>query len=130
MTDDAMSNTSRRSYSTVKSDRSYVPDKASSTKFKATDLGSPTSGCIKVLLAETWSDINDPDGWIMSEKLDGVRMYWTGTVMFSRNANRFYPPKFFVENWPNSPLDGELFIGRGKFSKTLSAVKKNIPIDD
>jgi DNA ligase-1 len=65
----------------------------------------------------------------MSEKLDGVRCFWTGTAMYSRNGNRFYPPKFFVQNWPKSQLDGELFIGRGQFSKTISAVKKNNPID-
>lgn len=50
--------------------------------------------------------------------------------MFSRNGNRFFPPKFFTKNWPNSQLDGELFIGRGRFSETLSAVKKHSPIDD
>jgi DNA ligase 1 len=49
--------------------------------------------------------------------------------MYSRNGNRFYFPKFFTKNWPNSQLDGELFIGRGLFSKTISAVKKNTPID-
>jgi DNA ligase-1 len=65
----------------------------------------------------------------MSEKLDGVRCFWTGTAMYSRNGNRFYPPKWFVQNWPKSQLDGELFIGRGQFSKTISAVKKNNPID-
>lgn len=65
----------------------------------------------------------------MSEKLDGVRCFWTGTAMYSRNGNRFFPPKWFTKNWPKSQLDGELFIGRGQFSKTISAVKKNNPID-
>jgi DNA ligase-1 len=48
--------------------------------------------------------------------------------MYSRNANKFNFPNFFTKNWPKSQLDGELFIGRGKFSQTLSAVKKNIPV--
>ena len=26
-------------------------------------------------------------------------------------------------------MDGELFIDRGQFSKTISAIKKNVPID-
>jgi DNA ligase-1 len=65
----------------------------------------------------------------MSEKLDGVRCFWTGTAMYSRNGNRFFPPKWFTKNWPKSQLDGELFIGRGQFSKTISAVKKGSPID-
>ncbi len=49
--------------------------------------------------------------------------------MYTRNGNRFFPPKFFTKNWPKSQLDGELFIDRGQFSKTISAIKKNIPID-
>lgn len=82
-----------------------------------------------MLLAETWEDSVDPSGWYMSEKLDGVRCFWTGTQMYSRNGNRFFPPKFFTKNWPKSQLDGELFIGRNKFSETLSAIKKSVPID-
>jgi DNA ligase-1 len=65
----------------------------------------------------------------MSEKLDGVRCFWTGTQMFSRNKNKFYSPKWFTKNWPKSQLDGELFIGRNRFSETLSAIKKTNPID-
>lgn len=129
MTDDAMSHRSRNT-SEAKSDRSFhSSDLDGEFKDTRSALGPPISGCIKVLLAETYGDTIDPAGWIMSEKLDGVRCFWTGTVMFSRNANRFYPPKFFTKNWPNSQLDGELFIGRGRFSETLSAVKKNSPID-
>ena len=48
--------------------------------------------------------------------------------MYSRNGNKFHFPNFFTKNWPKSQLDGEIFIGRGKFSETLSAVKKNVPI--
>lgn len=65
----------------------------------------------------------------MSEKLDGVRCFWTGTTMYSRNGNRFFFPKFFTKGWPKSQMDGELFIDRGKFSQTLSAVRKGSPID-
>jgi DNA ligase-1 len=69
-------------------------------------LGPSTSSCIKVLLAETWDDSVDPSGWYMSEKLDGVRCFWTGTQMYSRNGNRFFPPKFFTKNWPKSQMMG------------------------
>ena len=115
MTNDAMSHRSRAT-SSAKSDRSFVDDGDNSFADTRTALGPPISGCIKVLLAEHYKEDLDPVGWIMSEKLDGVRCFWTGSVMFSRNANRFYPPKFFTKNWPNSQLDGELFIGRGRFS--------------
>src|ERR1700683_2535389 len=33
-----------------------------------------------LLLAESWDGISDPAGWLMSEKLDGVRAYWTGKL--------------------------------------------------
>lgn len=107
MTDDAISHRSRNN-SEAKSDRSFVSDDLGDGSFKDTKsaLGPPTSACIKVLLAETYGDSMDPNGWIMSEKLDGVRCFWTGTAMFSRNGNRFFPPKFFTRNWPNSQLDG------------------------
>lgn len=39
-------------------------------------------------------------------------------------------PNFFTKNWPKSQLDGELFIGRGRFSETLSAVKKGVPVPE
>lgn len=116
MTDDAMSHRSRNT-SQAKSDRSADSDADNNSYMSThTKLGSPTSACIKVLLAETYKEDLDPTGWIMSEKLDGVRCFWTGSVMYSRNGNRFFFPKFFTRNWPNSQLDGELFIGRGKFS--------------
>src|SRR5437660_7595379 len=41
-----------------------------------------------LLLAETWSGETDPTGWLMSEKLDGVRAYWDGCGYFhSRQGN-------------------------------------------
>lgn len=96
MTDEAISHRSRAT-SSCKSDRSWNDKEAEEVNsYKTSKLGPSTSACIKVLLAETWSDDKDPTGWIMSEKLDGVRCFWTGTAMFSRNANRFYPPKFFT----------------------------------
>lgn len=49
--------------------------------------------------------------------------------MYSRNGNRFFFPKFFTRGWPKSQMDGELFIDRGKFSETISAIKKSVPID-
>src|SRR5437763_8360254 len=32
-----------------------------------------------LLLAESWDGTLDPSGWWISEKLDGVRAYWTGS---------------------------------------------------
>ncbi len=73
--------------------------------------------------------VNAQDYWV-SEKLDGVRAYWNGTFLVSRQGNRFYPPDWFTRNFPNTPLDGELWIDRNSFERTVSTVKKRAPIED
>ena len=79
-----------------------------------------------VLLAKKW-DNEDPTGWWMSEKLDGIRAYWTGSKLMTRNGNKIHAPAWFTDSLPSIALDGELIVGRGKFNKTVSAVKKKTP---
>lgn len=59
----------------------------------------------------------------MSEKLDGVRALWDGKTFWSRGGNEFYAPAWFKQGLPDKKLDGELWIGRGRFGDTLSVVK-------
>src|SRR5580704_11570300 len=40
-----------------------------------------------LLLAETWDGEQDVSGWLLSEKLDGVRAYWDGRQFISRQGN-------------------------------------------
>mmetsp|Transcript_42285 Transcript_42285/g.82999 ORF Transcript_42285/g.82999 Transcript_42285/m.82999 type:complete len:881 (-) Transcript_42285:66-2708(-) len=81
----------------------------------------------KLLLANKYSDKNDPSGWWMSEKLDGLRAYWNGKDLYSRQGNLLAAPKWFIEDLPKEPLDGELWCGRGLFQKTLGIVKGQKP---
>jgi DNA ligase 1 len=68
---------------------------------------------------------HNPTGWWMSEKLDGVRCYWTGSNLYSRNGNKFYPPAWFKEALPKGfELDGELWTKRDDFQKCVSIVKR------
>lgn len=67
---------------------------------------------------------HDPTGWLMSEKLDGVRCYWNGSNMYSRNGNLFYAPKSFKARLPKMALDGELWTNRNDFQKIVSIVRK------
>lgn len=60
--------------------------------------------------------------WLMSEKLDGVRGYWDGTKLWSKNGRPFNPPISFTENFPAFAVEGELWGGRGTFEKTVSIV--------
>lgn len=76
-----------------------------------------------ILLAHKWEVEHDPTGWWMSEKLDGVRAYWDGEAFVSRLGNRFYAPDWFVADLPANTLDGELWVGRKQFSRTISIVR-------
>jgi len=62
------------------------------------------------------SDFKSVKGWFMSEKLDGIRCYWDGENMYTRNGNLFYPPQWFYDLLPkNITLDGELWTERDDF---------------
>ena len=61
------------------------------------DQKGKDDGAIDVMLAQTYdADRDDPKGWLMSEKLDGVRCYWDGSQMFTRNGNRIYAPSEWI----------------------------------
>ena len=64
--------------------------------------------------------------WV-SEKYDGVRAYWNGSQLLSRQGNRFHAPSWFTEGFPSYPLDGELWVGYHQFEQTLSIVKQKKP---
>lgn len=77
-----------------------------------------------ILLAESWDNSADLSGWWMSEKLDGVRAYWDGQQFLSRQGNVYHAPDWFLEGLPNVPLDGELWIDRKAFQRTVSIVRR------
>lgn len=77
-----------------------------------------------LLLAESWDNAADLSGWWMSEKLDGVRAYWDGKQFLSRQGNLFLAPDWFVQDLPPVPLDGELWIDRKRFQRTVSIVRR------
>lgn len=69
----------------------------------------------------------DVKDWYMSEKLDGVRAYWDGHSLYSRNGNKFAAPDWFIKDFPEFELDGELWTKRSNFEKTMSIVSKHQP---
>lgn len=80
-----------------------------------------------VLLAHSFEDFPDMDpvGWLYSEKLDGVRAYWNGQDFVSRQGNIYNAPDWFKVGLPTTTLDGELWIGRKMFQKTISVVRSD-----
>lgn len=94
------------------------------TQLKAPSAAKPAKSVPGLLLAQTWTgDINLADWWL-SEKLDGVRAYWDGRRFLSRQGNRFHAPAWFVQGLPSQPLDGELWIDRRRFQRTVSIVRR------
>lgn len=77
-----------------------------------------------LLLAHTWENDSDLAGWWMSEKLDGVRAYWDGKQFYSRQGNLFHAPDWFIAGLPSVPLDGELWLARKSFQRTVSIVRR------
>lgn len=88
-------------------------------------LGSGVNaGVLDIMLSEVYEDNIDISGWLMSEKLDGVRGYWDGKKLLSRNGIPFNPPGIFIKNFPDFAIEGEIWGGRGTFEQTVSIVKK------
>lgn len=80
-----------------------------------------------VMLANVFRDnITLTDYWV-SEKFDGMRGYWDGEKLLTRNGEHIAAPIWFTAGWPKIPLDGELWVGRGQFSRAVSTVRKKIP---
>lgn len=90
------------------------------------------SGCTlaeapQLMLATKWHPGDDPTGWWLSEKYDGMRGYWDGTRMLSRGGEAIALPEVFRAGLPPFPVDGELWAGRGRFALTLATVRDSKP---
>jgi DNA ligase-1 len=58
--------------------------------------------------------------------VDGIRAYWDGSKMISRHSTVLNCPEWFTGELPKHiALDGELWLGRGKFERVL-ALKSDI----
>lgn len=82
-----------------------------------------------VMLAQRWEEGKvDPTGYLMSEKLDGMRAVWDGAALWTRTGNAIAAPAYFVAALPEGiKLDGELFIGRGRFEDVMSVCRSQVP---
>ena len=66
--------------------------------------------------------------WV-SEKLDGVRGRWDGERLWTRAGLPVDAPDWFTAGWPRVPMDGELWLGRGRFEETSTLVRHPPPGD-
>ncbi len=82
---------------------------------------------LPLLLAGVEQGQADTALYLVSEKIDGVRAYWDGQVLRTRNGNTINAPAWFVANFPAQALDGELWVGRGQFDRLSATVRRQIP---
>lgn len=114
---------------TCKHLRQYRGEAAESQRLGAVSPAVPPSSvkptAPPLLLAETWDGEQDVTGWFLSEKLDGVRALWDGNQFVSRQGNPFHAPAWYRESLPTEPLDGELWLARKSFQRTVSIVRRH-----
>jgi DNA ligase 1 len=82
-----------------------------------------------LLLANVLRSEIDVTQYLMSEKYDGVRAVWDGSTLRFRSGREVSAPAWFLAALPKTPLDGELWMGRGRFDETSAAARRTVPDD-
>src|SRR5690554_4513608 len=77
----------------------------------------------RLMLATDHREGIEVGDYYVSEKLDGVRGHWDGRALWTRGGNRIEAPEWFTAGWPRVALDGELWLGRGRFEEASGVVR-------
>ncbi len=83
-----------------------------------------------VMLARLYQPVSALQQYLVSEKLDGVRAYWDGRQLLTRGGHRIHTPHWFTAPLPAQPLDGELWLGRGRFADISGLVRRQHPDEE
>jgi len=76
--------------------------------------------------ATPYKAIAEINQYWLSEKLDGMRGYWNGKQLLTRQGHVINNPQWFTKSWPNIPMDGELWIKRDYFQQTMSCIRRKL----
>ena len=90
----------------------------------AAEGGAPL---LEPLLATVYTGQVAPALCLVSEKYDGVRALWDGRVLRHRSGREVAAPRSFLAALPSEPLDGELWLGRGRFEALSAIVRTTSP---
>ena len=74
-------------------------------------------------LAQVYEPEVDLADYLVSEKFDGVRAFWDGRRLITRGGLIINAPAGFTASFPQHPLDGELWMGRGTFARLSGTVR-------
>lgn len=96
----------------------------------AWSAAEPTRPLPGTMQARDASPGMDPHGWLVSEKLDGVRALWDGRQLRTRSGLPIAAPAWFTRGLPALALDGELWLGRGQFQAASGLVRRLQPDPD
>ena len=80
----------------------------------------------QVALANAWDGTAELDGWALSEKLDGQRCVWDGVgKLWTRTGHEMFPPPSLLAALPRGcMLDGECWLGRGRFQRLMTISRR------
>jgi DNA ligase 1 len=104
--------------------RRLVAALATSPVWGALPLAQAAPAALAVRLARNAPAGLDPTGYLVSEKYDGVRALWDGRTLRFRSGLGIAAPAGFIERLPSLPLDGELWLGRGRFEALSGLVRR------
>ena len=97
----------------------------------AASLGAAAALATEVVLAPELAGVFagqvDPARCFVSEKYDGVRALWDGRILRHRSGRAVSAPPSFLAALPATPLDGELWLGRGRFEALSARVRRARP---
>ncbi|MGZ5237918.1 MAG: DNA ligase [Caldimonas sp.] len=79
------------------------------------------------MLASVYTGQVEPSACLVSEKYDGVRAVWDGRVLRHRSGREVLAPRSFAASLPGQALDGELWLGRGRFEALSAIVRTATP---
>ncbi len=99
------------------------------TVAQAPALTANASAQPALMNATHWPSGRDPAPYLVSEKFDGVRAFWDGQSLRFRSGMLIAAPDWFIAALPKTPLDGELWLGRGRFDELSGTVRKKQPVD-
>lgn len=106
----------------------FAPTLACAVATNPAAVQAPAATSPALMHARLWHEGDDPTAYWVSEKLDGVRAFWDGHVLRFRSGLPIAAPDWFTAALPKTALDGELWLGRGRFDDLSGIVRRQVPV--